>query len=122
MLSAEQNRLLTATGPGTPGGELLRRHWQEMRARTFSGVGASLVVQDAVAVASQGPVRDRTAEHLGYTDNAVTAARHQLLDGIRNVQAGRDPRHVKRTEDANHLSDLVVCRRLVPVSLDCRHV
>ncbi len=28
MLSQEQNDLLTRTGPGTPGGELLRRYWQ----------------------------------------------------------------------------------------------
>lgn len=27
MLSAEQNRILTQVGPGTPGGELLRRYW-----------------------------------------------------------------------------------------------
>src|SRR6266571_1553834 len=28
MLTKEQNDLLTQTGPGTPGGELLRRYWQ----------------------------------------------------------------------------------------------
>src|SRR5579862_4017441 len=28
MLTEEQNRLLTLTGPGTPGGQLLRRYWQ----------------------------------------------------------------------------------------------
>lgn len=28
MLSREQNELLTRTGPGTPGGELMRRYWQ----------------------------------------------------------------------------------------------
>ncbi len=28
MLSREQNELLTRTGPGTPGGALLRRYWQ----------------------------------------------------------------------------------------------
>src|SRR5712692_2349482 len=28
MLTKEQNELLTQTGPGTPGGELLRRYWQ----------------------------------------------------------------------------------------------
>jgi 5,5'-dehydrodivanillate O-demethylase len=27
MLTEEQNKLLTAVGPGTPGGELLRRYW-----------------------------------------------------------------------------------------------
>ncbi len=28
MLSREENDLLTQTGPGTPGGDLLRRYWQ----------------------------------------------------------------------------------------------
>ncbi len=28
MLTKEENQLLTQTGPGTPGGELLRRYWQ----------------------------------------------------------------------------------------------
>src|SRR5919202_504158 len=28
MLSKEENDLLTQTGPGTPGGNLLRRYWQ----------------------------------------------------------------------------------------------
>ena len=28
MLTPEQNRLLTETGPGTPGGKLMRRYWQ----------------------------------------------------------------------------------------------
>ena len=27
MLSQEDNNLITHTGPGTPGGNLLRRHW-----------------------------------------------------------------------------------------------
>jgi cold shock CspA family protein len=28
MLSAEQNDLITRTGPGTPAGALMRRYWQ----------------------------------------------------------------------------------------------
>jgi phenylpropionate dioxygenase-like ring-hydroxylating dioxygenase large terminal subunit len=28
MISAEENQLLTQTGPNTPAGELLRRYWQ----------------------------------------------------------------------------------------------
>ena len=32
MLSKEENRALTAVGPGTPAGELLRRYWQPIAA------------------------------------------------------------------------------------------
>ena len=28
MLSQDQNDLITRTGPGTPGGDLVRRYWQ----------------------------------------------------------------------------------------------
>ena len=28
MLSVQENDLLTQVGPGTPGGDLLRRYWQ----------------------------------------------------------------------------------------------
>src|SRR5205809_7538785 len=28
MLTVEENELITRTGPGTPGGDLLRRYWQ----------------------------------------------------------------------------------------------
>ena len=28
MVSADENRLLTQSGPGTPGGDVLRRYWQ----------------------------------------------------------------------------------------------
>ena len=30
MLTREENELLTRVGPGTPGGELLRRYWQPL--------------------------------------------------------------------------------------------
>src|SRR3954463_14422810 len=30
MVTSAQNRKLTQTGPGTPGGELLRRYWQPL--------------------------------------------------------------------------------------------
>lgn len=32
MLTEEKNRLITQTGPGTPGGEMLRRHWHPIGA------------------------------------------------------------------------------------------
>ena len=32
MLTAEQNELLTRVGPGTPGGDLMRRYWQPIAA------------------------------------------------------------------------------------------
>src|SRR5919199_380087 len=33
MLTAEQNALITRTGPGTPGGDLMRRYWHPVALR-----------------------------------------------------------------------------------------
>lgn len=46
MLSANDNRLLTQTGPGTPGGDLFRRYWQPVAlAEELPAGGAPLAVR-----------------------------------------------------------------------------
>ena len=40
MLSAEKNRALTEVGPGTPMGEVLRRHWHPVAAVDALSYGA----------------------------------------------------------------------------------
>jgi phenylpropionate dioxygenase-like ring-hydroxylating dioxygenase large terminal subunit len=63
---------------------------EEMKTRTFSGMGPSFVVHDGFATQSQGAIQDRTQEHLGTTDKAIIAARKLLLKGIKDIQEGRD--------------------------------
>src|SRR4051812_23189293 len=41
MLTQEQNDLLTRTGPGTPGGDLLRRYWQPVALAAELPLGAA---------------------------------------------------------------------------------
>src|SRR5512134_519583 len=46
MLSREENRLITQTGPNTPGGELLRRYWQPVALQEeLPAAGAPLPVR-----------------------------------------------------------------------------
>ena len=46
MLSPEENTLLTHTGPGTPGGNLLRRYWHPVAlVKELPGDGAPLPVR-----------------------------------------------------------------------------
>ena len=65
MLSAEENRLLTQVGPGTPMGELLRRYWLpiaaagELDANPVKPV--RLLGEDLVLY------RDRRGTHGGFT-------------------------------------------------------
>jgi hypothetical protein len=63
----------------------------EQRTRTFTGMGMDINVHDQWACESQGPIADRTREHLGTTDKAIIAYRRLLLRSIAQVEAGETP-------------------------------
>ncbi len=46
MLTQEQNDALTRTGPGTPGGDLLRRYWQPVALASELPAGSAPVPVD----------------------------------------------------------------------------
>ena len=94
----------------------------EMETVSFTGMGAfDFQSQDRFATESQGPIEDRTAERLGTTDKAIIAARQQLLAAVRDVQEGRDPRHMLRRSCAEELKrEIVVRSEAVPSSVDWR--
>jgi phenylpropionate dioxygenase-like ring-hydroxylating dioxygenase large terminal subunit len=94
---------------------------EEQRTRSYTGIGYNdFQAQDAFATESQGPVQDRTAEHLGTTDRAIILARQMLLRGVSDVQEGRDPPHVCRDVAASDLSHHVVKAEAVPTTADWR--
>jgi nitrite reductase/ring-hydroxylating ferredoxin subunit len=65
---------------------------------------------DYDAMTSQGAIARHSLEHLGTLDRGVIMFRQLLRDGIRAVQAGKDPRGLIRATDvlATYGSDLVV--------------
>lgn len=116
MLSREDNQLLTRVDAESPGGQLLRRYWQPVAAATeltdekpikkVKVLGEDLVVyrdkkghypldqvlvQDAMAWETQGPVMDRSREHLGAGDKGVVIFRKLLREQIDIVQRGGTP-------------------------------
>ena len=93
---------------------------EEMQTRTFVGVGSLFAAHDAFIVQGEGPVQDRTQEHLGYGDKAIIAARRMLLRAIEDVQAGREPPHVVRDPAANDFGHHVVTSVVVPAATDWR--
>jgi len=95
---------------------------EEMRARTYAGLGFSFQEQDRFAVESQGPVADRTREHLGASDRGVVAMRRQMLKAIEDIRAGRDPLMASRTPAANPLAEMCVVSETVPLDRDKRAV
>jgi nitrite reductase/ring-hydroxylating ferredoxin subunit len=93
---------------------------EEMKTSTFAGLGDVIVIHDMVVTALEGPVYDRTQEHLGYTDKAIAAARRQLLKALAELQRGRVPKHRIDPKQAE-LDDLpvpLVISEIVPAGED----
>jgi hypothetical protein len=60
------------------------------RTRSFTGI-EGLSEQDAAIQDSQGPIADRTREHLGPTDLGVVRFRRTVLGAARDLAAGIEP-------------------------------
>ena len=63
--------------------------------------------QDRVAQESQGPIYDRTTEHLAYTDRGVILLRRLYNESIEAIKQGRDPLGVIRDPEKNKLIRLI---------------
>ena len=63
----------------------------EQRTRTYTGMGEDINVHDQWAIESQGPIQDRTREHLATSDRAISANRRLLNRAIDTVERGGTP-------------------------------
>ncbi len=63
----------------------------EQQKLTYTGMGTDINTHDQWACESQGPVLDRTEEHLGATDKAITAYRRRAFEAIEQVRRGETP-------------------------------
>jgi phenylpropionate dioxygenase-like ring-hydroxylating dioxygenase large terminal subunit len=81
-----------------------RQDRAEMVDRTYAGIGRDFTVHDKCVTEGQGPIYDRTREHLGAMDLAVAAVRRVMLKAIRDLQEGREPANVVRDPARNHLA------------------
>jgi 5,5'-dehydrodivanillate O-demethylase len=61
---------------------------------------ATVLAQDHMAWETQGPIADRTTEHLSYSDRGVALLRKVMFEQIQRVKDGLDPMCVFR--DPNH--------------------
>ena len=91
-----------------------------MKTINYSGMGDHHGAQDAFATETQGPIHDRSREHLGTSDTCIIAARRQLLAGVAAVQAGREPIHVVRDPAQDDMSHIVVVSEVIPPDVDHR--
>ncbi len=63
----------------------------EQQHATYTGMGADINVHDQWAVESQGAIQDRTREHLGQADRAITLYRRLLREAIAKAGEGQKP-------------------------------
>jgi phthalate 4,5-dioxygenase len=63
----------------------------EQEHATFTGMGADINVHDQWACESMGAIQDRTNEHLGQSDKAITAYRRLLRTAIDQARNGGRP-------------------------------
>jgi 5,5'-dehydrodivanillate O-demethylase len=59
----------------------------------------SVLAQDHMAWETQGPIADRTTEHLSYSDRGIAFFRKLIREQIERVQQGLDPMGVVREPD-----------------------
>jgi LigXa C-terminal domain like len=64
---------------------------EEQQRQTYTGMGDDINVHDQWAVESQGPIQDRTQEHLGASDKAIAVYRRILVDAIQAAAGGKRP-------------------------------
>ena len=76
----------------------------EQLTKTYTGMGEDINVHDQWAVESQGPIQDRTREHLGTTDKGIIAYRRMLVKAIESTQAGEGAPMVIGQEQASAMS------------------
>jgi phthalate 4,5-dioxygenase len=104
------------------------------RTVSYSGIKAFIPAeQDGCATESMGAIYDRSQEHLGYSDKTIIALRRLLLKAIKDVQEGKDPPHIIRSQAANDFSSLRAWKGIVgageswrqlwfdPTSVGARH-
>ncbi|HEX2229623.1 MAG TPA: Rieske 2Fe-2S domain-containing protein [Candidatus Binatia bacterium] len=91
-----------------------------MATQSFTGMGFNFQTHDAFATESQGPVQDRTEEHLVSSDKAIIAARKLIMSAINDVKAGRDPMHVIRDPKSNKFNHIAVISEVIPAATDCK--
>ncbi|MBM2810567.1 MAG: Rieske 2Fe-2S protein [Chloroflexi bacterium] len=94
---------------------------EEMKERSFAGLGRAFQAQDMCATEGEGPIQDRTQEHLGRTDVAVAAGRTLLLAAMDAVEAGDDPLHVLRAPNRPEVPTLIARGDMLPDADDWRH-
>lgn len=78
---------------------------------TGDWISSHVMNQDFIAWCGQGPIADRTKEHLGSSDRGIVLLRKRLMDDLDAVERGQDPKAVIRDPNANTCIRLPLAER-----------
>jgi len=76
----------------------------EQEHETYTGMGADINVHDQWACESMGAIQDRTQEHLGQSDKAISAYRRVLREAIAQAGSGGKPLMVLDAAEATRIT------------------
>lgn len=79
--------------------------------KTGRFINSHVMNQDFIAWAGQGPIADRTREHLGESDRGVILMRKRLLEEAQVVARGGEPKAVMRDAARNACVELPIVGR-----------
>ncbi len=88
---------------------------RKQRDSTYTGMGEDINVHDNWAVESPGRIYDRSNEHLGTTDKAITTNRRLLIRAINGLENGEHPPALPTNGDASDLRGPVAIDTIAPV-------
>jgi phenylpropionate dioxygenase-like ring-hydroxylating dioxygenase large terminal subunit len=88
----------------------------EQENATYTGMGADINVHDQWACESMGEIADRSREHLGQSDKAISAYRRMLRQAIDDAGKGGRPLMVLDGEEASRLTGPAVVDGVGPTN------
>jgi phthalate 4,5-dioxygenase len=89
----------------------------KQREEDFTGI-ENFFVEDACATETQGPIWDRSREHLGVSDRAVIVVRNMIVDAVKGFQAGHEPPHLVTDPALNHFAHVDAVQAVIPADSD----
>ena len=90
---------------------------EKQRHADFTGI-ENFFVEDACATETQGPIWDRSREHLGVSDRAVIVVRNALIDAVKRFQAGHEPPHLVTDPARNDFAHVDAVQAVIPADTD----
>ena len=87
----------------------------EQKNKTYLGMGEDVNVHDQWALESMGPIQDRTKEHLGQSDKAISAYRRILFTALEAMESGAPLMSTLSPDDAAKLTGPAAIDAIGPV-------